>query len=213
MGCDCHPYIETRRKDGTWRLLKVISYDEEDPGLTAFKDRNYRKFGILAGVRNSEYHSLFPNRGMPSDACEKTVAAFKDNSDYHSTTWFMVQELLDVDWDAPIGHVMIDLDPTTYLTWVEEGRRGDPDCLVVRDHDMLITEEELVLLLTGGFKSRRTGRTKPTNEHKLKPQPYVEVLSKVSYRDVIPSFVNQAIPALVRLGDPTKTRVIIGFDS
>lgn len=212
MGCDCHPYAEIRGARGKWTFLKKIYYDDPDPALDAFKERNYRLFGILAGVRNRNYPSLFEGRGLPEDSCKEIKQEF-DEGDYHSATHFMVQELLDINWDAEAGTTTVDLDPVTYLQWVDGGRKGNPESLTIGGHDFEVSEEEMILLLAGGLKTRRTGRTDPSRLSKLKPLQYVSVQSRISYRDVVPRFVNEIIPALVRLGDPQKVRIVIGFDS
>lgn len=58
MGCDIHMYVEYRAKDsGHWYTFG----QKINPG------RNYRLFGLLAGVRSGE-EPMFQPRGMPEDA-------------------------------------------------------------------------------------------------------------------------------------------------
>jgi hypothetical protein len=211
MGCDCHPYVEERQGDGSWALIRKISYDDPEPAFVCFRTRNYRLFGVLAGVRGS-HPALFVRRGLPSDVSDATRTAVIDVGYYHSITHFTVQELLDTGWDTIIGQETAELGPSAYLQWLEAGRKGVFEDTVL-SQDILVTEEEMVLSLAGGLRTRRSGRTKPTNWSKLKPMKYVEVTSPVTYRDVIPDFVDNVIPALVKLGDPRNVRVVIGFDS
>ena len=56
MGCDIHLHIEVKM-DGKWH-----HYNHPDVG------GNYALFGLMAGVRGSS--SLFPVRGLPTDATE-----------------------------------------------------------------------------------------------------------------------------------------------
>lgn len=212
MGCDCHPSIEILGDDGTWVLFRHITYHESDPVLSILGDRNYRRFGLLAGVRDKSYEPLFPRRGIPKDSCPEIVQAFQADW-YHSITWFTVQELLDVDWDATVGIETIELDPSSYVKWVEGGRKGVPDELVADSIDTLVTEEEMVLLVMSGVRTRRRVRAAPGRVSRLKPLPYVRVQTHVTLRDMHHQFVDEVIPALVKLGEPSKVRVVMAFDS
>jgi hypothetical protein len=95
MGCDIHPIIEVRGKDGIWRLQRDLRCNQcagtgllrRDHGYPGFKDatekcfwcnghgqrhqgysgRNYNLFGVLAGVRNDSIPRISDPRGLPSD--------------------------------------------------------------------------------------------------------------------------------------------------
>jgi hypothetical protein len=64
MGCDIHSYIEYRPK-GLWEFNnKPHSWDNW--GQRYYVGRNYRMFGLLAGLRSGQ-DALFPVRGVPRD--------------------------------------------------------------------------------------------------------------------------------------------------
>lgn len=110
MGCDIHTLVEIRQPSphGKWEALMtpVFPYEYFDHSRPIsqwnqpfthrpYEVRNYAVFAVLADVRNS--HSLTPMsvpRGIPQDASEVWREECKD-VDYHSHTWFTVQELVD----------------------------------------------------------------------------------------------------------------------
>lgn len=72
MGCDIHVHVEVRdRGHGEWAY-----YDELDVG------RDYELFGLLAGVRGTEFDCQINPRGLPRDASEETRIA---HADYHDS--------------------------------------------------------------------------------------------------------------------------------
>lgn len=213
MGMDWHPYAESRGNDGVWKFLKKFTLDDPDPNFSNFKERNYTLFGVITRTSRCDGPPLFPDRGCPMDACAE-ISSEICGRELHSTTWFMVAELLSTDWNKSIGEeVVVRLDPDSYARWLKAGRRGCPEDLTIHGKDRLISEEEMVLLLMTGAKTGRKGQPRPRNYSRLKSMPYVEVRSVVSYRDMVPDFIDKTIPALVRLGDPENVRIVVGFDS
>jgi hypothetical protein len=103
MGCDIHLYSETKR-NGRWMADKAATFfqGKEDPEdtyeTTTLEDsyeggRNYRLFGLLAGVRCSWPFS-FEERGLPDDMSDQ-VKKLSDSweGDAHSHSWLTRQEL------------------------------------------------------------------------------------------------------------------------
>lgn len=113
MGCDIHPILERRARidvagvdtevwvgvqaysfmtrferigtDGNWKT----SYC----GGPAIKQRNYRRFGMLANVRGDGP----PPKGIPDDASFLTKMMFLDwGGDCHSHSWNTLEEALKI---------------------------------------------------------------------------------------------------------------------
>lgn len=112
MGCDIHLKVQSRQKDGTWKLVpapKDIEWHNEwDRKYKKwFGNRNYDAFAILADVRNGTGFAgvvtgerLIPIsselRGLPKGT-RNANGSFGD----HSFHWLTLQELLDYPhWDA-----------------------------------------------------------------------------------------------------------------
>jgi hypothetical protein len=106
MGCDIH--LIAQRKLPTeapiWAESAASSYADIEGEF--FDCRDYGLFGFWVGVTN--YSGLTPlsePRGIPDDFHAPDHAFREDYEyacDYHSRSWFSVQELLDVDYDQII---------------------------------------------------------------------------------------------------------------
>lgn len=72
MGCDIHVHVEVYDTGfGEW-----AHYNEMDVR------RDYELFGLLAGVRDTEFDCQIDPRGLPRDASEETKIA---HADYHDS--------------------------------------------------------------------------------------------------------------------------------
>lgn len=90
MGCDIHTFVEVR-KCRAWELLDVSIWDF----------RNYRVFGILADVRNySAIPPISKPRGWPDDSSIPDQELW-ENDCCHSHSYYLLDELLNFDWDRP----------------------------------------------------------------------------------------------------------------
>lgn len=88
MGCDIHLTIECKNNRGRWMGVRVGVF------------RDYRLFGLLAGVRDPTIRSLSKPRGKPNPASLTFVKDLKTyGSDAHSTSYLSFEELLGVDWE------------------------------------------------------------------------------------------------------------------
>ena len=103
MGCDLHSHVEVR-KDGRWQDVTGSVDWGWDSG--PFEDRSYNVYGWLAGVRN--YSAVGPveePRGFPDDASVTVRQDFEGwGWDGHTPSWFLVSELLAVDYDATVNN-------------------------------------------------------------------------------------------------------------
>jgi hypothetical protein len=105
MGCDIHGVFEAHNPDADrWRYLGR---------LWPHVGRCYDTFGSLFGVRNmAQFEPLFADRGLPDTRGWKFDSIIKEYEDpdyhdgsligtvdFHSPTWVMLPELMDVDWD------------------------------------------------------------------------------------------------------------------
>jgi hypothetical protein len=64
-----------------------------------YGSRNYRLFGVLAGVRGAEDPNFTrPNRGVPDNASAEYHRQ-AEGEDWHSHTWYTLTELLERNWD------------------------------------------------------------------------------------------------------------------
>lgn len=136
MGCDIFEYFEVYQ-NGRWERLEVLptipNWDDLPPAqevaywsLPLYLDRDYRLFAILANVRN--YNGIQPialPRGLPEDLSPEVQADW--NADNASPSWFLLQELLDFDWDQPLKG--ISPADTQAAKWQEQGWKTYRDAL------------------------------------------------------------------------------------
>ncbi len=110
MGCDIHMVLERKVKD-QWvglhnynapepKALNVYSMNKDDPPKlrtwVTFKirERNYRLFGELAGVRTDGTLGNEP-RGLPQDASQLTTAMSDEwDADGHSHSYLSLPEFI-----------------------------------------------------------------------------------------------------------------------
>lgn len=234
MGCDSHPIIEVRRRNGKWGLIdskhkyyKLLdkegaTYEDVEAAKPSFirvlGNRNYTLFAILAGVRNySSIKPWFEERGFPEDVCKATVKEIPDDSDYHSHTYFTVQELIDAPWKK-VGSkaTEIILYADQYQHWKEKGELPEEfDHLPYESDDFTreVSENEMTLLLMaeGAKKLARKGR-RQGRRFSTRYGPYVKVTVPLTYKQLVPELFN-CIDDLKKLGDPESVRVVIAFDN
>jgi hypothetical protein len=227
MGCDSHPYIERKQKNGWvvmddkeryWAEMRKNEYDESIRSniINVLGNRDYTMFAVLADVRNNGIRSLFANRGMPKDAASKTKKAIPADSDYHSHTYFTVQELLNTKWDK-VGqsHGVAVLYADQFQSWKETGKvPDDADDYPWDSSDLTrqVSEEEMTMLLMSNEVRRLVKTKKKGGEIVHRAGPYVQIGSPRTYRQLVPRLIS-IIPELQKLGDPKKVRVVIAFDN
>lgn len=90
MGCDIHMVLE-RKVDGKWLGLHDFPYGS---GKWRARDRNYRRFNEIAGVRGE---GPATPKGLPADISDlgRYVVAYWDG-DGHSHTWLTLREAIPI---------------------------------------------------------------------------------------------------------------------
>lgn len=95
MGCDIHLYTEVK-KGRQWISADKwgSSADGHIDNIPIYEDRNYWLFGMLAGVRYTEFAPLIKPRGLPNDlSIEVRAAANQWGVDGHTHHWYSLDEL------------------------------------------------------------------------------------------------------------------------
>jgi hypothetical protein len=238
VGCDSHVYIEVKGRNGRWGLREDkeryrarrdrenLDYNEMrdlwHPAVEYLTDRNYRLFAALADVRNSgdSIKPLFPNRGVPLDASKAALKRL-DCCDYHSHTYFTLQELMDVDWDEHCCAMKYGLLADEYLEWKETGEIPEKadEYPFVRSRfwdkepfHREVSEEEMTLLLLADGPKKLVRKLTFYKKKKERGGPYVGVYQLTSYRRLLPG-LPEIIPSLAEMGPPQRVRVLIAFDN
>lgn len=89
MGCDIHGTYEKKVGDH-WVMIKRA---EDEP----IRDRNYKRFALLAGVRSYEEAEENSPKGLPEDVTESTKLYVDEwGCDGHSHSWMDVKEVADI---------------------------------------------------------------------------------------------------------------------
>ena len=112
MGCDIHVHTEKliTKSDGTsiWVNTDNFQYNYEEKVIYNIDDaddfifrsiyhgRDYKLFGILAGVRSFSQYQIDEKRGFPSDVSDETKKQFIKGSD-HTPSYYTLRELLDYE--------------------------------------------------------------------------------------------------------------------
>lgn len=93
MGCDIHAIMERRRYPGD-PMFADVWVNAGDPDL----DREYRLFGVLAGVRSVEMPSLSRDRGLPDDVTDIFESYAESwHLDAHNHGWVTLAEMKAYD--------------------------------------------------------------------------------------------------------------------
>ena len=110
MGCDIHMFTERKSEiDGhvkwsnvdNWKYNRYYTPDNEDgePQMeinSVYRDRNYRLFATLAGVRDYSDNTEMVDepRGFPCDASPQVKEEYGEwGCDGHTPSWFTFREL------------------------------------------------------------------------------------------------------------------------
>jgi len=223
-------------------LGSSVPYDDRKEPLSGLKSRCYDLksrcydlFAVLAGVRNGiGVEPLFQGRGIPKDASMEARREHLDGAgDYHSATWFTADEVQEFDWSGICHRVTYMLPAHAFLEWQKAGRIVDNEDIVSsqiylppsNEGCRVVSEDEMTLLLIAAtpdavspldeqwqktFK-RLGGKSKKLDVRRR--GAFAKVNTPVTYRAIVPHFVSSTLPALVALGNPTDTRVLMWFDN
>jgi len=97
VSVDSWEYVEDEYSDEPGKMTWEIPW-----GTNYYRGRNYYLFALLANVRNyhNEVEPLNDPRGIPDDASAGYRYELKRwNGDYHSPSYYTLEELLNVDWE------------------------------------------------------------------------------------------------------------------
>ena len=103
MGCDIHIHVE-RLVDGKWTYVTKPDCCPDNTNEWHVDDwyhgRCYTLFGMLAGVRDYEFHPFVDPRGVPKDCSEQYRDVVEDwDTDGHTHSWYKLRELYDAHWE------------------------------------------------------------------------------------------------------------------
>ena len=132
MGCDVHLFAERLNPETrVWEYLPA----PDDPRpyrekwedclglLEWFEDRNYRLFGMLAGVRCQDYDPVAQPRGIPGDVSPEIQAQWIEFGE-HTPSWLVLSELL-----AYFDPMHENYEPRFRDFLIELGTYGTPETL------------------------------------------------------------------------------------
>lgn len=195
-----------------------------------FGDRNYDLFALLANVRNGTYESSFAltgivdnmrtitpicePRGLPDDMSPWTKLHLERSAD-HSHSWLLLSEVLAVDYDAPGAAENRGWVPLReYLRWKASsdhspnhycGMASGPGVRAWPEAQWLQLDEEQRQLAIAG---------EPECEGFLGGKTYIACAWKLTLREAIGPRWFKLMDELKYLhDDPTKVRLVFGFDS
>lgn len=112
MGCDIHSTLEVR-ENGIWKFVRGSGSVDAPYGDEPIKDRSYRTFAILAGVRKGygfagvdtgdEFRPISEPKGVPDDASKEYLAHVELwNGDGHSHSFLTLAEILAFDFTRTV---------------------------------------------------------------------------------------------------------------
>jgi hypothetical protein len=105
MGCDIHAYEEYKDPEtGNWVAAEADTYKKDEEcgnegvdwyGMIAtYSERNYRLFGLLAGVRADIPRSFEPKLEIPEDCSNEIYQIYKQwDTDAHTPSYLTLSEL------------------------------------------------------------------------------------------------------------------------
>lgn len=239
MGCDIHMTVEVRR-NGKWeraecpprpcsmcygtakahdgrpcywchsRAMRKVGRETPGVDVTAYHDRNYTVFAVLADVRNDgEVEPICEPRGLPTDMCLAAPRINEDGDDEesyefgdHSFSWLTVAEVLAYPWDQDQrdeGWV----DAEQFAEWEARGGIGNPKgwCASVGGGG--------VSHVSNGEMRRRIKSPHPWERW---DSPYTLIQWTVRTSEYAKHFL-AFVDSLAPLGEPSDVRLVFGFDS
>lgn len=172
-------------------------------------------------------------RGVPKDlsATIKCCASWD-----HSESWLLVSELLAYDWNGqttkhtgviPLSAAVSDpfmIDRTNYDEWRKSppappasysGGISGPGIVIVGPElaDKILDANGAPIDLASAVDTQERKRLRGTKYDPKKHIVYVQVEWSETYSESAQDFVDFMNQYLVPLGDPTKHRIVFGFDS
>ena len=112
-------FIEWRHRGGEWQADKHHTIDEKysENDYIYYRQvsatgRNYRLFAALAGVRGDGPEP----KGVPDDASEIVKIALGDKSDYHSQSYYSLEEFTEIIQECGYS-LSEDTRPIAFYHW------------------------------------------------------------------------------------------------
>lgn len=232
MGCDIHLYAE--QKNGTgWVTADEWKVDEDEPGRMEvpcdsrfYSGRNYNLFSILADVRNGhgfagidtgDGYPIAPPRGLPDDVTPE-VKTESDGwgRDGHSHSWLTLQELLAYDW-TQTSLIRGVLSAREFVDWDRWGRqRGEAPknwCGSISGGVVKNIAGPQLAVACEGLKVFHHKELEAAIRDRGLSDTYAPFHWEQPYYRVTSGFWSEAIPRLLRLGDPADVRIVFWFDN
>lgn len=192
MGCDIHVAIEVRDESGQWKPTKLLEKDWATERLFTgdynFFDRNYDLFAMLADVRNGRgFAGLTTGEGFnPIDDARGLPA------DLSRELRRLAEDGGDQDYDSALEAYGAGWLGDHSHSWLTLRELADYDWNQTTRHAKYENER-------GGWvplDAKQIGWTEP-----------------VTYRERAGRFYTEFMPALLKLGEPDRVRIVFGFDS
>jgi hypothetical protein len=183
-----------------------------------YDGRNYDLFAILADVRNGRgfagcktgdgFVPIDDPRGVPEDASRAYLRQVENYGiDGHSHSWFTVQELLDYDWDQETKLSGV-VGPKGFVAWKENGQPESWCGGVSGPNVKHVSSSEMESLIAEG-----KAQVDIKDPREFTAKYYTRVEWGIKYRDSVGYFLKTTVPALQKLGDPNKVRIVFFFDN
>jgi len=213
MGCDIHMYVE-RKVGQKWCRVsekKGITHPYYEEALndkaknyfnrkTWTTGRNYKLFGLLAGVRSSVFLPFFSPRGLPSDLSAGCKREWKlGETDWHSASYLTLTELLSIQ--DKIEDVPCFLDVSSFREYKKTGKLPEfyhhypPVGVIPVSNEKMERIMELASFLD-------------------ESQYWTQVENKVPVKEISKTFFVDIIAAMQALSKNTdKVRCVFWFDN
>lgn len=222
-----YSYVKDEFIPGKWKAVKdqlfPYPYFRESEPISPrnvprtkrpYDRRNYAIFSLFADVRNSrtstsiwsrdyeERDSITPidlPRGIPEDASKSWLKECKRwGEDFHSHTWFTVQELVDAERDGAFDQSVISrgyVSLRDYLAHKNEGKEIENWASMVGGGGVRTMHEAEWIALDPAEKDRLIEESK--GETEWFSNTYIRYEWNVNIRSWVNDFVETSLPLLV----------------
>src|SRR3990172_3709211 len=213
------------RTDGTSWEFDCYLCDDTGKGPDGwYHDRNYDVFAILANVRNGHdvtgtkssdgLKFISDCRGIPEDVSPEVGEWMRDGD--HSHTWVLLSEVLSVDWSQVIvKHGSVSLEEYRDW-WLTRNKMGEPKNWGLGrmgPGTKYIENAEMEKLIAGGRRESDWNHKQVPGASTDDQQHNTWIVWEEPYAISCGDFLTFVKKFLVPLGDPTKVRLCMWFDS
>jgi len=235
MGSDIDLFVEKRNADGKWELMfpapelaeQLHGEHERDrkygpdhmPGWAWYSQRNYRLFGLLAGVRG-QVDSPWEHRGIPKDSPIETLDADdrigRSRWDGHSHSYVTLAEFKVYNWGTLLPQLGW-MNVNEYRHFKDKGdwigyAQGVGGTDVKR-----ISNEEMDQLFEDGTLIEFARPEKPDVKFWMAADEKTTYVTMVEWFEPMKKacglFLNKTLPQIENLGgNPEDIRLVYWFD-